>query len=153
MNSDARARKLRAVAWWFVLVESGIILCRFRASLVFGLTTRRLRDLIWFRARDRVAGRRAGLTNAVEHRTRWLSFSFSWRTPSNHVLASTQFFGSLAMLAPAEIHCQCKSQRGKRCRPLRELTRFITRDPRACALGFMLTPASQAKNWYSWFAG
>src|SRR5215217_3166937 len=85
MNSDARARKLRAVAWSSVLVRSGIILWRFRASLVFGFTTRRSRNLIRFRARDRMAGRRAGLANAVEHRTRRLTFSFSWRTPSDHV--------------------------------------------------------------------
>jgi hypothetical protein len=103
MNSDARLRKDCAMAWSSIL---GIFVCRFWAAFVFGLTTRRARYLVRFRAREGMTGRSAGLPDAVEHRTRLLTFSLSWRTPSSHNLSLHSVVWITAMLAPAEIQCQ-----------------------------------------------
>src|SRR5215213_1271300 len=95
----AWATKARAVAS-SVLVKSGILVCDLGTSLMFGLATGGACNFIRLCMRHWVAGRRTRLANAVEHRTRLRSFRILWRTPSRHHSASTQFFGSLAMLAP-----------------------------------------------------
>ena len=38
------------------------------------------------------------------------------------------------------------AQKAERCRPLRGLDRYLHRDPGACAPGFILPPASQARS-------
>src|SRR5215213_8297089 len=104
-----------------VVCLSYILHCRIKHPLLsveavacVGLTTRRPGDFIRFCARDRMTGRRARLANAIEHRTCLMLFRLSWRTPSSHNSASTQLFGSLAMLAPAEIQCQRIKETGAR---------------------------------------